>query len=96
MVHGMFAFPNRWWMRALLHVSDPFLAALVGAFLGVWIVSASGNRDVERRKVYLDCLHEYSLGSVVGEDLDYDLAENRKQVTAACAKLANIDPGVLP
>jgi hypothetical protein len=42
--------------------------------------------------VYLDCLHEYSLGIVIGEDLDYDLGENRKLAITACAKLAGLNP----
>lgn len=52
--------------------------------------------DVERRQLYLNCLHQYSLGTVVAEDLDYDLGKNRKLVTAACAKLARLNPETIP
>ena len=48
--------------------------------------------NVERRALYLECLHQYSLGVVIGEDLDYNLDDNRAVVIDYCAALAGLDP----
>ena len=48
--------------------------------------------EVEKRKLYLTCLHEYSLGTVVGEDLGVSTQGARKYAMHQCAFLAGLKP----
>jgi hypothetical protein len=50
---------------------------------------------LERRQLFLECLHEYSLGTVVGEDVDYGAPQARAQAVSACAELAGLRPEAL-
>jgi hypothetical protein len=51
--------------------------------------------DLERRQLFLDCLHEYSLGTVIGEDVDYGDRDARAKAVYACAELAGLRPEAL-
>lgn len=45
--------------------------------------------ELERRRLYLDCLHEHSLGTVVGFDAT-DPAADPRPAAEACRELAGL------